>query len=54
MPRLILERRFAVIDGVERKIHFLVMELPHSDACFVKAYPGETTEAFCDGQRCSL
>ena len=19
------------------------------DACFVKAYPGETTEAFCDG-----
>ena len=40
---------FAVIDGVERKIHFLVVELPHSDACFVKAYPGETTEAFCDG-----
>ena len=24
-------------------------EIPHSDACFVKAYPGETTEAFCDG-----
>jgi len=40
---------FAVIDGVERKIHFLVMELAHSDACFVKAYPGETTEAFCEG-----
>jgi transposase len=40
---------FAVIDGVECKVHFLVMELPHSDACFVKAYPGETTEAFCDG-----
>lgn len=39
----------AVIDGVERKIHFLVIELPHSDACFVKAYPAETTEAFCDG-----
>jgi len=38
-----------VIGGVERKIHFLVMDLPHSDACFVKAYPGETTEAFCDG-----
>ncbi len=33
---------------VERKIHFLVMDLPHSDACFVKAYPAETTEAFCD------
>ena len=39
----------AVIGGVERKIHFLAMSLPHSDACFVKAYPGETTEAFCGG-----
>lgn len=38
-----------VIGGIERKIHFLVMDLPHSDACFVKAYPAETTEAFCDG-----
>jgi hypothetical protein len=25
------------------------MDLPHSDACFVKAYPRETTEAFLDG-----
>jgi hypothetical protein len=25
------------------------MDLPHSDACFVVAYPAETTEAFCDG-----
>jgi transposase len=23
--------------------------LPHSDGCFVKAYPAETAEAFCDG-----
>src|SRR3984893_13601225 len=23
--------------------------LPHSDSCFVKAYPAETAEAFCDG-----
>ncbi len=38
----------AVISGIERKIHFLVMEMPHSDACFLKAYPAETTEAFCD------
>ncbi|MDH3371620.1 MAG: IS21 family transposase [Gammaproteobacteria bacterium] len=38
-----------VIGGIERKIHFLVMDLPQSDGCFVKAYPGETTEAFCDG-----
>jgi hypothetical protein len=27
----------------------LQMDLPHSDACFVKAYPAETSEAFCDG-----
>jgi transposase len=39
----------AVIGGKEQKIHFLAMDLPHSDACFVKAYPGETSEAFCDG-----
>ena len=25
------------------------MDLPQSDACFVKAYPAETTEAFLDG-----
>jgi hypothetical protein len=39
----------ATIGGVRRKIHFLCMDLPHSDACFVKAYPRETTEAFLDG-----
>jgi len=38
-----------VIGGVERKIHFLAMDLPHSDAIFVMGYPAETTEAFCDG-----
>ena len=38
-----------VIGGVERKIHFFVFDLPHSDACFVVGYPAETTEAFCDG-----
>ena len=40
---------WAVIDGVKRKIHFFVLSLPHSDGIFVKAYPAETTEAFCDG-----
>jgi len=25
------------------------MDLPDSDACYVKAYPAETAEAFCDG-----
>ena len=39
----------AVIGGVKRKIHFFVLDLPHSDAMFVRAYPAETTEAFCDG-----
>jgi transposase len=38
-----------VIGGVERKLHFFAFDLPHSDACFVAAYPAETTEAFCDG-----
>jgi transposase len=39
----------AVIGGTERKVHFFAFDLPHSDACFVIAYPAETTEAFCDG-----
>ena len=38
-----------MIGGVERKIHFFVFDLPHSDACFAVGYPAETTEAFCDG-----
>ena len=38
-----------VIGGVRRKIHFFCMDLPQSDAGFVKAYPAETTEAFLDG-----
>ena len=40
---------WAVIGGVKQKIHFFVLDLPHSDAMFVRAYPAETTEAFCDG-----
>jgi transposase len=38
-----------VIGGVRQKIHFFCLDLPQSDACFVKAYPRETTEAFLDG-----
>ena len=30
-------------------VHFFCLDLPHSDAAFVKAYPAETTEAFLDG-----
>jgi transposase len=43
-----------VIDGVEQKLHFFAMDLPHSDACFVKAYPAETTEAFCEGHNAAF
>lgn len=39
----------AVIDGASQKIRFFCMDLPQSDAPFVKAYPAETTEAFLDG-----
>jgi len=38
-----------VIAGVERKAHYLAMDLPHSDDCFVAAFPAETTEAFLEG-----
>jgi transposase len=38
-----------VIGGVRQKIHVFYMDLPHSDAPFMKAYPAETTEAFLDG-----
>ena len=44
----------AVIGGVEQTIHYFVLDLPHSDVCFVKAYPAETTEAFCDGHVSAL
>jgi hypothetical protein len=38
-----------VIGGVRTVLHVFCFDLPHSDAPFVKAYPGETTEAFLDG-----
>jgi len=39
----------AIIAGEERKIHFFAMDLPHSDACLVQAYPAESSEAFSEG-----
>lgn len=39
----------AIIGGVEQKARFFVMDLPHSDACFVRAYPAATAEAWTDG-----
>ena len=41
-------------DRRRRKIHFLAFDLPHSDGCFVAAYPAETTEAFCDGHNAAF
>jgi len=38
-----------VIDGVEQKGHFLCMDLPQSDDCFVTAFPAENTESFLEG-----
>ena len=40
---------WAIIGGEQRKVRYFALDLPHSDACFVKAYPAETSEAFCDG-----
>ena len=42
------------IDGVECKLHYFAMSLPHSDAFFMKAYPAETTEVFCDGHNAAF
>ena len=38
-----------VIAGVLQKVHFFVLDLPHSDACYVRAYPRAVTEAWLDG-----
>jgi transposase len=38
-----------VIGGVRMKLHVFCFDLAQSDACFIKAYPAETTEAFLDG-----
>src|SRR3712207_4071286 len=39
----------AVIAGVRQAIHLFCLDLPRSDAGFVKAYPAERTEALLDG-----
>ena len=38
-----------IIGGVQQTAHFLTVDLPHSDDAFVMAFPGETSEAFCEG-----
>jgi hypothetical protein len=44
----------AVIGGVRQKIHFFCLDLPRSDAGFVKAYPAERIEAFLDGHNAAF
>src|SRR4051794_14517253 len=44
----------AVIGGVRQKIHFFCLDLPHSDAGFVKAYPAERIEALLDGHNAAF
>jgi transposase len=38
-----------VIAGLECTTHFIAFDLPHSDDCFVQAFPAETAEAFLEG-----
>jgi len=38
-----------VIGGVEQKAFFFAFDLPHSDACYIRAYPSANTEAWLDG-----
>ncbi len=35
--------------SVEQKAYFFAFDLPHSDACYVRAYPAANTEAWLDG-----
>ena len=37
------------VGGKKIRYHYFCLDLPHSDAIFVKAYPAELTEAFLDG-----
>ena len=43
-----------VIAGVPQRAHFLAIDLPHSDDAFVIAFPGETSEAFCQGHNAAF
>lgn len=38
-----------VIGGVEQKAYFFAFDLPHSDACYIRAYPAAIAEAWVDG-----
>ena len=36
------------IAGKKVRFHYFCVDLPQSDGCFVKPYPAETAEAFCE------
>lgn len=38
-----------LLAGELRRVHYFVLDLPHSDDAFVMAFPAETSEAFCEG-----
>ena len=38
-----------LIGGIEQKAYFFAFDLPHSDACYIRAYPAANTEAWLDG-----
>ncbi len=38
-----------VIGGIEQKAHFFALDLPYSDACYIRAYPAAAAEAWMDG-----
>jgi hypothetical protein len=38
-----------VIGSVEQTARFFAFDLPHSDACYIRAYPAATAEAWIDG-----
>jgi transposase len=39
----------AIIGGIEQRAHFFALDLPHSDASYIRAYPAATAEAWVDG-----
>ena len=41
---------WVVIGGIEQKAHFFALDLPQSDASYIRAYPAATAEAWVDGQ----
>ena len=48
-----LGEALAIIGGVERKIHFFAMDLPHSDGCFVRPIRLRR-RSFLRGAQCCL